>query len=375
MRKIIAVFAAVIAAACCLMSCASRDSRIPEQDGKIQVVTSIFPIYDWVRNILGDQTEAFDVRLLLDNGTDLHSFQPAAEDIMRISTCDLLIYVGGESDQWVSGALKEAMNKDMVVVDLMDVLGNSIKEEEIIEGMQDDHDHEPQNQADHDHETQNQADHDHEPQNQDDHDHETQTREDPDHETQAREASDRAASAEGYDEHVWLSLRNASILSEHISEVIRTLDPENSDIYKNNTAAYLEKLSALDAEYQVAADQAEFTTLLFGDRFPFRYLTDDYGLKYYAAFSGCSAEAEASFETITFLSQKMDELSLPAVMTIEGTDHRLAETIIQNTQSGDQEILTLNSMQSTTAKDIQNGMTYLGIMEENLAVLKKALQK
>ena len=198
---------------------------------------------------------------------------------MRISTCDLLIYVGGESDQWVSGALKEAMNKDMVVVDLMDVLGNSIKEEEIIEGMQDDHDHEPQNQEDHDHEPQNQDDHDHEPQNQDDHEHETQTREDPDHETQAREASDRAASAEGYDEHVWLSLRNASILSEHISEVIRTLDPENSDIYKNNTAAYLEKLSALDAEYQAAADQAEFTTLLFGDRFPFRYLTDDYGLK------------------------------------------------------------------------------------------------
>ncbi len=365
MRKIIAVFAAVIAAACCLMSCASRDSRIPEQDGKIQVVTSIFPIYDWVRNILGDQTEAFDVHLLLDNGTDLHSFQPAAEDIMRISTCDLLIYVGGESDQWVSGALKEAMNKDMVVVDLMDVLGNSIKEEEIIEGMQDDPDHEPQTREDHDHE----------PQNQEDHDHETQAREDPDHETQAREASDRAASAEGYDEHVWLSLRNASILSEHISEVIRTLDPDNSDIYKNNTAAYLEKLSALDAEYQAAADQAEFSTLLFGDRFPFRYLTDDYGLKYYAAFSGCSAEAEASFETITFLSQKMDELSLPAVMTIEGTDHRLAETIIQNTQSGDQEILTLNSMQSTTAKDIQNGMTYLGIMEENLAVLKKALQK
>ena len=152
------------------------------------------------------------------------------------------------------------------------------------------------------------------------------------------------------------------------------IDPENGEVYRQNAAAYAEKLHALDAEYRSVVENASFKTLLFGDRFPFRYLADDYGLDYYAAFSGCSAETEASFETVTFLAQKVDELALPAVMTIEGTDHRIAETIVQNTRSKDQAILTMDSMQSVTAKDVQNGAAYLAIMEKNLSVLKEALQ-
>lgn len=292
-----------------------------------RIVTTIFPEYDWVKNILGDDPAGAEVTLLLDSGVDLHSYQPTAEDIMKISDCDLFIYVGGESDDWAENALAEAVNKDMKVIDLMDVLSDQVKEEEAVEGMQ---------EEEHEH-------------------------------------SDGEEETE-YDEHVWLSLRNASLLCTAICEALTEVDPDNADIYRSNTEAYLEKLAALDEGYQAAADAATVKTLVFGDRFPFRYLTDDYGLDCYAAFAGCSAETEASFETITFLAGKVDELSLNSVMTIEGTDHSIAETIIKNTKDKDQQILTLDSMQSTTMEDVQQGTTYLSVMESNLEVLKEALK-
>ena len=136
----------------------------------------------------------------------------------------------------------------------------------------------------------------------------------------------------------------------------------------------MKKLSALDADYQAAIDGATYKTVLFGDRFPFRYLVDDYGLNYYAAFVGCSAETEASFETVSFLAKKIDELKLPCVLTIEGAQHKIAETIVQNTAEKNQKVLTMDSMQSTTAKDVENGITYLYVMDKNLSVLKDALR-
>ena len=294
---------------------------------KIQIVTTIFPEYDWVRNILGDNPAGAEVTMLLDKGVDLHSFQPTAEDIMKISTADVFIYVGGESDEWVDDVLKEAVNKDMVVINLLEALGDSVKEEELVEGMQ---------EEEHDH-----------------HDEEDETE---------------------YDEHVWLSLRNAEVLTEKISEGIQSLDPANAETYRKNTEMYIDKLNNLDGEYRKTVEEASVKTLLFGDRFPFRYLVDDYGLSYYAAFVGCSAETEASFETISFLSGKVDELSLPAVLTIEGPDHRIAETIVQNTKDKNCKILTMDSMQATTGEDAENGTSYLSIMEKNLSVLKEALQ-
>ncbi len=266
--------------------------------------------------------------MLLDSGIDLHSFQPTAEDILKISTCDLFIYVGGESDAWAEDALGEAANKDRLVINLLEALGDAVKEEEIVEGMQ---------------------------------------------EEEEAGAEPEEEEAE-YDEHVWLSLRNASFLVRSISEAIGRIDPDHADTYRENAAAYIGKLDALDAEYRTAVSGAAVTTLLFGDRFPFRYLADDYGLGYYAAFVGCSAETEASFETITFLSGKVNELGLHAVLTIEGTDHRIAETVVQNTRTKDKRILTMDSMQSITAKDVQNGATYLSVMERNLSVLKDALK-
>ena len=178
---------------------------------------------------------------------------------------------------------------------------------------------------------------------------------------------------EEMDEHVWLSLKNAQVLCDAISQALQAIDPENKEAYAANAEAYEKQLSALDEKYQEAVDNATYKTLLFGDRFPFRYLTDDYGLRYYAAFSGCSAESEASFETILFLAKKLDELGLPCILTIEGVRHKIAQTIVENTARKNQSILALDSMQSTTSKDVAQGTAYLSVMEKNLDVLTDAL--
>lgn len=325
MKKIISLLLAVCLIAVLPAGCGGAGDAGGGTE-QLRVVATIFPAYDWARQILGADAENAELTLLLDNGTDLHSYQPTADDIITISTCDLFIYVGGESDRWVEDALKGAVNQDMVVINLLDALGDAVKEEELVEGMEGEAE-----DADHGHE----------------------------------EAE--------YDEHVWLSLKNASVLCRAISRQLKALDPANAGIYQANTDAYLARLDALDADYQAAVENAAFDTLLFGDRFPFRYLVDDYGLSYYAAFSGCSAETEASFETIAFLSGKLDELGLGSILVIEGPQHKIAETIVQNTVSRDQAILTLDSMQAVTSADIEAGVTYLSIMESNLAVLNTAL--
>ncbi len=331
----------------------TAESKGPGVEGGLKIVTTIFPEYDWVREVVGDNPAGADITLLLDNGADLHSYQPTAEDIMKISTCDLFIYAGGESDKWVDDALKEASNPNMQVIDLLEVVGDSAKEEEIIEGMQEDHDHEDADE-DHDHE---EAD--------EDHDHED-AEEDHDHHHEGGEKE--------YDEHVWLSLKNADRIVGVIAEKLEVLDPSNKSVYDANAKAYSQELKKLDSDYQTAVNAAKTKTILFGDRFPFRYLVDDYGISYFAAFVGCSAETEASFETITFLSGKVDELGLKAVFKIEGSNGKIAETIVRSTKAGDQKILTLNSMQGTTAQDIADGATYLKIMNENLSVLKEGMQ-
>lgn len=337
MRKIISSLLAATLAAGVLTACSSNEDTNKEG---LSIVTTIFPEYDWVMNILGDNPSGAEVTMLLDNGVDLHSFQPTADDIMKIATCDVFIYVGGESDEWVEDALSEAVNPDMIVINLLDELGTAVVEEEMVEGMEA-HEHE------HDHE---EEEHDHE---EDEHEHEEGEVE--------------------YDEHVWLSLRNAASLVESITDALVTADPENAELYESNSSSYIGELNALDARYSEAVSSASFDTLLFADRFPFRYLVDDYGLNYYAAFVGCSAETEASFETVSFLASKTDELGLTSVLTIEGEDHSIAETVVSNTASQDQQILTMDSIQSTTLEDAQNGVTYLSIMENNLTVLEDAL--
>ncbi len=298
-------------------------------EGAISVVTTIFPEYDWVRQIVGDNSNV-DITMLLDNGVDLHNYQPTAEDIMKVATCDVFIYVGGESDEWVEDALKEATNKDMKVINLLDVLGDSVKEEEVVEGME--------------------------------------------AEEEEEEGEEGEEEEVEYDEHVWLSLKNTKILVDAIASTMEEVDSANADTYANNAKDYIAKLDELDGKYEEAVKSANVNTVLFGDRFPFRYLVDDYNLNYFAAFVGCSAETEASFETITFLAGKVDELGLNTILTIENSDQKIAKTIIENTKSKNAQILAMDSMQSTTSDDVAAGTTYLSVMEDNLQVLTEALK-
>ncbi|MBQ8133809.1 MAG: zinc ABC transporter substrate-binding protein [Clostridia bacterium] len=334
MKKFLALMITAVLTVFCFAGCKDSTEKNTEtktnsqttEASKLKIVTTIFPEYDWVREILGDQADHAELTLLLDNGVDLHNYQPTADDIMKISSCDMFIYVGGESDEWVEDALQEATNKDMVVIDLLDVLGDSVKEEEVKEGMQDEEEEEEGEE------------------------------EEPE-----------------YDEHVWLSLKNTKTLCSKISEELCGIDSENAETYQKNLKAYTEKLDKLDSEYKSLTDSAKEKTLIFGDRFPFRYLVDDYGLDYYAAFVGCSAETEASFETIVFLANKADELGVDTIFTIENSDKKIAETIISNTKSKNQKIAELNSLQSVTNEQIDSGTTYLSVMQSNYDVLKDTL--
>lgn len=318
MKRAIAIsFILIIMAAGCSNATGSTGN-----ENKLSIVCTIFPAYDWAAQILGSEANVADVTLIQNNGVDLHSFQPSVEDIIKISSCDLFIYVGGESDMWVTDALKEAVNKDMAVINLLEVLGGSAVIEENPEGSQEPHEGE----------------------------------------------------GGGYDEHVWLSLKNSEKFCGAIAEGLKALNPDNAPAYQTNLEAYVAKLKGLDTKYQNAVDSASQKTLLFGDRFPFQYLINDYGLDYYAAFPGCSAESEASFETIMSLANKVDELGLNKVMVTEGSDKSIANTIINNTKSKPQEILTMDSLQSVTPENIQNGASYLSIMESNLGVLIEAIQ-
>lgn len=323
---------------------------------KISIVCTTFPQYDWVKNILGEEAERFYVTLLLDNGVDMHSYQPAVKDIATAGSSDLFIYVGGESDTWVEDALKEAKNKDLKAINLMETLDNFVKEEEVVEGMQ-----EERKSLGHSHEKSSKEK-------------QEQTQKESHENSQEINGQKEAADEEPeYDEHIWLSIRNAEIMVKNIEKAIEQLDSDNAKVYQNNAENYIKKLDTLDKQYANTIQNAKYKAILFGDRFPFRYMADDYDLKYYAAFAGCSAETMAGFETVTFLAKKADELRLPVILTIENSDGRIAEAVKSNTTKKNQKILAMNSLQSVTKEQLADGITYLQVMQENLSVLSEAL--
>ncbi len=317
------IWLALVCMVCMLGLCACGQS-----DAKKSIVCTVFPEYDWTHEVLGEKAADYDLTLLLDNGVDLHSYQPTADDIAKIAKCDLFIYVGGESDEWGEDALKESTNKNMQVINLLDALGDDVREEELVEGMQGE---------------------------------------------EEEEGEEGEEEGPEYDEHVWLSLRNASKLTDAIEASLEVIDPDNKETFKKNAESYKEKLAALDAKYTDMVANAKRKTILFGDRFPYRYMVEDYGLTYYAAFVGCSAESEASFETMAFLAGKVDECQLPYVMINKGASDSIAKGIIQNTKDKNQQILEMDGIHSMSKEDRDAGKTYLSVMEDNLAALTKAL--
>lgn len=309
MRKKLILVLALCLGLCFLTGCAGEG----KQD-KLSVVAVIFPEYDWVRQIIGADS-GIQLTLLVDDGVDPHSFQPSVADMVAVEECDLLIYGGGESDAWLEDALK---GKQKATVALLPLLGDKTHREEIVAGMQ---------------------------------------ISDPEDET---------------DEHVWMSLPNAALFCTAITRQLSSLAPDRAEVFQANLEAYLEKLSALDDAYRQTVQDAKRDTILVCDRFPYRYLTEDYGLNYYAAFPGCSAETGASFETVVFLADRAKELDLDTLIITETGDDCLAKTVAENAGRADMAVLTLNSMQSVSARQGEN-TDYLSIMEQNRQVLEQAL--
>ena len=334
------VVKAFLAAALLLAACGTK-SETEGAAKKISVIAVTYPQYDWFKDVLGGRADAVDLKLLIKNGADLHSYQPSAQDIAAIAGANMVVYVGGESDEWIEKALAATPKEGRVQINLMEALGDRVKEEEVVEGMEH-------------------------------HEHAKAT--EPAEATSEHHHHDEEEEVEN-DEHIWLSLKNAEILVKALAESIAKLDTAHAAEYHMNAALYIAKISALDAQYRATMENATLKTILFGDRFPFRYLVDDYGIKYYAAFVGCSAESEASFETITFLAGKMDSLALPAIFTIDGSDGKIARAILDaSKKSKNAEVLMLNSMQSVKDEQLKAGADYLSIMRDNLEVLRKAIK-
>lgn len=286
--------------------------ELPEKrSGSLHVLCTVFPLYDWARNIAGNTAE---VSLLNENGADMHSYQPTAADIVRLHSCDILIYTGGESEKWVAEVIKQSDNKNLKALNLIELLGDKAV-------------------------------------------------------TEREEGAERRENGDETDEHIWLSLKNAEILTDKIAAALSGADNKNKDIYKTNAAKYAERLAALDKEYTEALKNAKHKAMIFADRFPFRYFTEDYGLDYYAAFPGCSAETEASFETVIFLAKKADENG-DCIFITETSNGDIAKAVNSNTAKRNKKILTLDSMQSVNKKDIKNGLTYISVMQKNLETLK-----
>ncbi|SHM71427.1 zinc transport system substrate-binding protein [Fibrobacter sp. UWB7] len=346
-----------VAALFSLVACNSVSENKKQESHELSIITTIYPEYAWAKEILGTRTDSVNLTLLIKNGIDLHSYKPTAHDVAKIASADMVIYVGGESDEWIKDALTASPKQGRIEFNLMEALGDRVKAEKIVEGMQAEeehhHEHAEAHEAD---EHEHHAEHEH-------HDEHAEAHEHHHHDEEVEN-----------DEHVWLSLKNAEILVKKIAEELSKIDVTHASAYKQNAEAYIAQIQSLDAEYRTAVESAARKTVLFGDRFPFRYLVDDYGIKYYAAFVGCSAESEASFETIAFLAGKMDSESLPSIFIIENGNDKIAKAVLAaSKKSQNAQILTINSMQSITEEQINNGINYLSLMRANLENLKKAL--
>lgn len=304
-----------------LFCCADKDF----DDGKINIVCTVFPQYDWLRNIIGEGNERVELTLIVKNGADLHSYAATVRDIVEISSADMLVYVGGESDAWIEDAMAEASNKNMQRVNLLSLVGERAL---CVPDTEEEHHHEHEHGHEH---------------------------------------------GESVDEHIWLSLKNAEIIVRALARELSELDPEGNEEYTKNAEEYCKTLSELDGRYEKTVADSPRDTLLFADRFPFVYLMNDYGINYYAAFSGCSADSEASFGTVARLGKIIDEYSLSAVMTVDSGQTNIASAVIEVSSRKDCRVLSLDSMQSVRQSDIDGGVSYISIMEQNLKVLGMAL--
>ena len=328
------------------------EENLPKDQKKLQVVTTIFPQYDFVRQIAGDNVS---LTMLLKPGEETHSYEPTPQDIIAIQNADLFIYVGGENDEWVEDILESPEMEDVKRLRLVDCVGNILAEEHV-EGMKEErgHSHEDEEEENHDEE---------EEENHDEEEHFLHSAEETEEEHNEH--------VHTMDEHVWTSPGNAIDIVEHITEELCSLDPEHGQTYKDNAEAYEAQLKELDTEFRDVVENAKNHTLLFGDRFPFRYFAAEYGLDYYAAFSGCASDTEPSAATMAFLINKVKEEQIPVVLKMELSNDNIANAIAE---ACDVPVKVFYSSHNISAKQFEAGVTYLDLMKENVETLKEALR-
>lgn len=313
------IFIAVIATIILTTGCGKTD-YIPKKNDELNITATIFPQYDFARQLAGDKA---NVTMLLPPGSECHTYEPTPQDIIKIQNSDLFIYTGGESDNWIDEILRTLDTSNMKILRLMEIC--ETVDEESVEGMQsDEHNHENEN-------------------------------ENSNHEL---------------DEHVWTSPYNAVKICDAISDALCELDAENAQYYNKNHTEYTALLFDLDDSFREILSSSKRNTLVFGDRFPFRYFTERYGIEYYAAFPGCAEETEASISTVTFLIDKIKQEQIPVVLYPELSNHRLADTIAEETGA---KALMLHSCHNVTQEDFNNGITYIELMKNNVEVLREAL--
>jgi zinc transport system substrate-binding protein len=298
--------------ACVLFAGGKKDGAA--NNGKPDVVAANFPAYDFARQVAGDKVNLY---MLLPPGAESHSFEPAPRDIIRIQNSAMFIYTGGESDAWVDRILESMDTAKIHIVRMMDAV--DVVEEEIVEGME-----------------------------------------------EAEEEEEGIA----YDEHIWTSPKNAIRIVQAIAGVLCEIDSANAELFRHNAQDYVARLEALDREFQAVVDGAKRKTLVFGDRFPFRYFADAYGLEYFAAFPGCSTETECSAATLAFLINKIKAEKIPVVFHIELSNERMADTIAGET--GTKKLL-LHACHNISRRDFDSGLTFLEIQKANVPGLKEAL--
>lgn len=327
MKKLVSIFlSTVIICSLFSISGCGKTEKVQKSDGKISIVTTIFPYYDFVRQLAGDKA---DVRLLLSPGSDPHSYEPTPSDIVAIENCDLFIYNGGESDEWVDGVLSSIENKNVKVMKMMEYV--TLRHEQSM-----DHNHE---HAEHEDMDDNDEGHDHE-------------------------------EGEEYDEHIWTSIRNAERMSASIADELISVDSKNSDYYNEKKADYISSLDSLDKKFTEVANNKKRDTLVFGDRFPFLYFVSDYDLGYECAFPGCSHETEPSTAVVSHLIDFTRENNIPVVFYLELSSGKIAQIISEDSSA---KTMQFSSCHNVTKEDFENGATYISVMEQNLEALKEAL--
>ena len=318
-------------ALCILLSlCSCTTAGKQDESKSLKLLCTLFPQYDWLRSITAG-VEGVEVSLIIANGTDPHSYQPTAADIMNISNCDILVYVGGDSDTWVKKAIERSKNQNINAIALTELAGIELHNI---------------SSASHTHEDHSHADHSHE-----------------------------GHSHSALDEHLYLSLDNACVAVSALANALCKADPDNRDIYLKNSMEYVLKLSNISESFRADVEKIPENErfILFADRFPFVYLLSDYGIHYSAAFEGCTTDVDADFDTVIRLIHEADEHNVNYIAVTESSDKALANTIISSTKSKNQKIATLNSLQSITKSQIEGGATYISIMEENIDQVKTAL--